>query len=112
MSTVHATFKTGDVYPTVRETIRQGADPLDLTGATVTVAARSRADGTVLFDDKPVTIENATEGLVAWNPSTTDTANAGTFLYHYTVNFGGDNDGSVPNEGYYLFVVEPRIESE
>lgn len=109
MSAPRISFKEGDVYPVVRETFYQGAARLDLTGATVVVHARAQATGTLLFEDKAVTIDDAAQGEVSWQPTTDDTDTPGLYEYEYEVRYGGGNNGTVPSQGYYLMEVVDAI---
>lgn len=102
------TIKQGSTSPALTQTILDGSgNPLDLTGATVSLAIRAltAANATV----NPATVSDALSGLVSYTFTTTDTAVPGIYTAEFIVTLSGGAVYTWPNDGYLEISVEPNL---
>lgn len=95
---------TGDTQPWEFHLKDENGDPVNLTGATVTISMRARGATTNKIDGGSVTLTAATQGTITYNPSSGDTDTPGTFDLEIKVV---DSSSDV-NHNFELLLVEIR----
>ena len=94
------TIKRGDTWPVLTAQLLHQDGPVDLTGATVRLIARS---GTQTIT-RPAVVTNALEGRVRCPLPTEDVGVAGHYHAEFEVTFAGGGITTVPNDGYFSLV--------
>jgi hypothetical protein len=103
------TIKQGDTSPAIEAVLRSpNGDVVDLTGATVRFFMRSN-DG-VRFVDAPATIDGATEGIVVYEWSQTDTDTPGLNHAEWRVTFPDGTIETFPNSEFLQIHIPSKIE--
>ena len=110
-------YVEGDTAPPLRACLKDGEDnPIDLTGATVTISiAYSRETYYYnptkrIVDESPCVIENQVtqKGWIRWNPGVGELSPPGEFRYTFQITY---QDGSVqtvpPNTWMPLIIRTP-----
>lgn len=99
-------IKTNDTSPHLEATLVDGDDVgIDLTNATVRFRMRAQAADSLSIDSR-ATIVTASEGLVRYSWSESETSEPGYFLGEFGVDFDGatgdafNADETYPNDGY------------
>jgi hypothetical protein len=106
MATVHI-IKRNDTYPPFRTRLLDGAgDPVSLSGATVRFIApenngQPKIDGAATPDADQVT----NKGWVQYEPTATDTAEAGRFRCEWEVTFASGKVETFPVLAYDLLLI-------
>lgn len=72
---------------------------VDLTGATVTFAMRSRDNGSLIITG-PAVVVDAANGIVAYQWQASNTAIAGAYFGEFTVSRANNSKETYPNSGY------------
>lgn len=102
-------IKRNDTSPSIQETLLDGDGlPVNIAGNQgVRFLVRNSANTTVI--DEPAIVVDATNGIVQYDWSATDTATAGTYAAEFEVTY---NDGKVetfPNDSYTEIVITADI---
>jgi len=106
------TIKQGDTAPALADTLTYAdGTPVNLTGATISLVARSMTSSAAIELTGTVTITNPATGQILYQPSTQDTALAGDRMANWIVNFGA-TQMTFPTDGYIWWQVEPNLASE
>lgn len=112
-------YTEGDTLPVVFWRI----DPhVDLTAASAVTWSMEDSDGNNVIDDVAASIANGTyildgvsvtltpaDGVVFWEPQSTDTASSGMFRGRFRVTFPGGRILTSPNFGALEVVIGPDI---
>jgi len=115
-------FAEFDTAPPLMRCMRDGGgDPINLSGASVTIsiAFAMRKGGFVLFPrdlivrESPVTVldqdDEATIGWVSWTPAEDDLTPSGRYQYTFEVTFQDGTHMTVPPNTWLPMVVQPKI---
>ena len=107
----------GDTAPPLYGTLQDGdGNPIDLTGATVTITIAYQTLGTsfyyspsqILIDGASATVDPdqvTNTGLVYWAPQAGDLEIAGNFRYRWTVTYADSSVQSFPSNTYLPLIV-------
>ena len=102
-------IKQGDTLPTLQQTLQDTTGAaVNLTGSTVQFVMRSLVSSTPVIN-AAATIVSASAGTVAYSFSSTDTANAGTYMATWTITNSSGQIFTVPTDGYLTVRVEENL---
>lgn len=103
------TIKSGDTAPALTATLYDGATPVNLTGATVTIRMRAIGYPLPLLDDVPAVITDPQGGKVSYQWQAGDTDEVGDYEVEWTVTFAGGGVQTFPTEGFTEVQIEPSL---
>jgi hypothetical protein len=103
----------GDVEPIFAQQISDSTgSPVDLTGCTAALQLRALTSTTPLTLTGQITIFDAPNGKLQWEPSTADTTLAGDYMGKWVITYMTGQTQSYPTDGYLWIRVEPNVTSE
>lgn len=112
MSHTDFEIKSGSTAPALEVQLLDGATPLNLTGATVTMRMRRRESGDLTVTDGPVDIVgDPVDGWVKYEWQPADTAEHGTFYVQWKVVFSGGGIQYFPTRGFTIVEITFDLES-
>lgn len=101
------TIKRGDSSPSLGYKL---SPKTNLTGASVVFNMYPAGpSGPAAIDSATAVIEDAVEGIVRYDFSSTDTANSGTAYAEFEVTYSDSTVETFPNSGYIAIVIPKDI---
>lgn len=102
------TIKQNDTSPALQATLQDYAGTaVNLVGASVQFHLKS-VDGTIKVD-APMTIQNASGGIVLYSWDTGDTDTAGSYYAEFEVTYSDLTIETFPNTGSIAVVIAPEL---
>ena len=111
-----------DTAPPLQRCLKQGDEPIDLTGATVTISISyaMRSGGFVLFPrdlivfESPCVVdpdqtEDGRRGWVSWSPPENALTPAGRYLFSFQVTYIDGTHQTVPANTWLPLVIQPKV---
>ena len=109
MSQFDFVIKQGDTKPSFIQNLTDSTGAaINLTGSSVKLVVRALT-GTDPLINASATILNAVTGQVGYSFSTTDSANAGTFMANWIITDSISAKYSVPTDGYISISIEQNL---
>jgi len=102
------TIKQNDTSPALQATLQDySGAPINLSGASVRFHMKS-LDSLVVID-APMTLINATGGIVRYNWLSADTATSGTYYAEFEVTYSDLSIETFPNTDNIAIVITPEL---
>lgn len=103
-------IKTNDTSPKLAVTLQDANSvPVNISGATVRFHMKAFG-ATSLKTDAPMTITNATGGIVQYSWVAADTNLAGTYYGEVEVTYPDSSIETFPNNGYFTIIVKEDLD--
>ena len=103
-------IKTNDTSPKLAVTLQDANSvPVNISGATVRFHMKAFG-ATSLKTDAPMTITNATGGIVQYSWVAADTNLAGTYYGEVEVTYSDSTIETFPNNGYFTIIVKEDLD--
>jgi len=103
-------IKTNDTSPKLAVTLQDANSvPVNISGATVRFHMKAFG-ATSLKTDAPMTITNATGGIVQYSWVAADTNLAGTYYGEVEVTYPDSTIETFPNNGYFTIIVKEDLD--
>jgi len=103
-------IKTNDTSPKLAVTLEDANSvPVNISGANVRFHMKAFG-ATSLKIDAPMTITNATGGIVQYSWVATDTNTAGTYYGEVEVTYSDSTVETFPNNGYFTIIIKEDLD--
>ena len=104
-------IKTNDTSPKLAVTLEDAnSNAINVTGANGVRFHMKAFGATALKIDAPMTITNATGGIVQYSWVAADTDTAGTYYGEVEVTYADNTVETFPNNGYFTVIVKEDLD--